>query len=183
MTVNELLAKIEEESKGQYLPIIGPDKARFLAESVRRGQPTRSVEVGMLVGYATAAIAAAMPADGRLLAIEIDRLSAERAYENLAAAALADQVDIIQADANEALDQISGPIDFVLLDAQKSQYLGQLKRLEPKLAVGATVIANGTAAYRRELGPYLEYLRHSSRWQTDTETFGDDAMEVSRLLE
>jgi predicted O-methyltransferase YrrM len=182
MTVNELLAKIEQESKGEYLPIIGPAKARFLAELVGRIQPGVAVEVGMLTGYATAVIAEAMPSGGQLFGIEINRRAAEQARTNLETVGLADRVEIIQADASEALDRIDGPIEFVLLDAQKSQYLVQLKKLEPKLAVGATVVANGTAAYRRELGPYLDYLRQSPRWETGTETFGDDAMELSRLL-
>jgi predicted O-methyltransferase YrrM len=181
-SVDAVLQEIEKRSKWEFLPIIGAAKARFLEQLVKDGKPCRTVEVGVLTGYTTITIARHLPEGCAVTGIEISDELAKRAEENVARAGLASKAVILRGDARQLLDdEISGHVDLVFLDAQKSQYLSYLKKLEPKLSPGAVVIANGTGSFQRELKSYLEYVRIPDRFQSTSEVFGDDAMEVTIL--
>lgn len=179
---DKILQRIEDESHREYLPIIGRKKGEFLFGLLKKIRPCRPLETGALTGYATAVIAAALTEGCRVVSIEINAKMADRAESNLVAAGLENKAKILRGDALEMVDALGGGFDFVLLDSQKSQYLGLLKKLEPKLVVGTIVVANSTGQYRREVGAYLEYLHKSERWQSRSETFGGDAMEISQFL-
>ena len=178
-TADTVLRDIETRSKWEYLPIIGADKARFLEDLVRAKKPCQTVEVGLLIGYATVVIARGLIDGCSLTGLEISGELAARAESNVAAAGLAAKVRVIQGDARQSLDQVAGPVDLVFLDAQKTQYLSYLKKLEPKLSPGAVIVANGAGIYRRELGTYLDYVRRSADYQSTSRVFGEDAMEIS----
>jgi len=180
-SVDAVLQEIEKRSKWEFLPIIGAAKARFLEQLVKDAKPCKTVEVGVLTGYTTITIARYLPEGCTITGIEISEELARRAEENVAQAGLASKAVILRGDARQRLDEISGPVDLVFLDAQKSQYLSYLKKLEPKLSPGAVIVANGTGSFQRELKTYLEHVRTSDRFQSTSQVFGDDAMEVSIL--
>ena len=68
------------------------------------------------------------------------------------------------------------------LDAAKREYLDYLRALERRLVRGALVVADNTKISRRELREYLAYVRTGGRYESRERDFGEDAMEVSRLL-
>jgi len=179
MTADQVLGAIEKTSKWEFLPIIGAEKGRFLEQLVREKKPCQAVEVGVMVGYTTILIARNLPEGCTLTGLEISEELAKRAEENIVQSGLSDRVAVRRGDARQSLDEVSGPVDLVFLDAQKSQYLSYLKKLEPKLSPGAVIVANGTAAFGRELKPYLEYVRKSGNYQSASQVFGSDALEVS----
>jgi len=85
-------------------------------------------------------------------------------------------------DALRAIPILPGRFDFVLIDAVKEDYLDYLRQLEPKLAAGAVIVADNTGVYRRDVKPYLDYVRDPGGRYTSREyEFGDDAMEISVL--
>ena len=43
------------------------------------------------------------------------------------------------------------------------------------------IVADNTGVYRRDVAPYLEYVRSGGRYASREYDFGDDAMEVSVL--
>ena len=69
----------------------------------------------------------------------------------------------------------------MLIDAAKEQYLAYLRKVEPRLAPGAVVVADNTKIFRREVTPYLDHVRGSGRYQSREYDLGADAMEVSVL--
>ena len=74
---------------------------------------------------------------------------------------------------------VPGRFDFAFIDAEKSDYLDYLRQLEPKLVPGAVIVADNTGIARREVAPYLEYVRAGDRYDSRAYDFDDDAMEVS----
>ena len=179
---DKILQRIEEESRREYLPIIGRKKGEFLFGLLEKMRPCRPLEIGTLTGYATSIIASTLAEGCRVVGIEINTQMVDRAESNLIAAGLENKTKLLRGDALEELDALGGGFDFVLLDSQKTQYLGMLKKLEPRLASQAIVVANGTGQYQKETASYLEYLHKSEKWQSRSETFGDDAMEISQFL-
>ena len=99
---------------------------------------------------------------------------------NAESAGLARKVRVVVGDALRVIPLLPGRFDFVLIDARKEDYLDYLRQLEPKLAAGAVVVADNTGVFRREVKPYLEYVRDpAGPWHSREHDFGDDAMEVS----
>jgi predicted O-methyltransferase YrrM len=89
-------------------------------------------------------------------------------------------VRVVVGDALRAIPLLPGRFDFVLIDAQKEDYLDYLRQLEPKLAAGAVVVADNTGVFRKDVMPYLQYVRYPhGAWQSREYDFGDDTMEVS----
>ena len=133
---------------------------RFLYMCARARKAKQIVEFGTSFGISTIHLACALRdgGGGRLIGTELEPMKAKRAQENLAAAGLADLVEIRIGDALETLkDGIEGDVDLVLLDGAFSLYLPVLKLLEPYLRDGAFVI--GENAFEQTPG-YLEYVRN-----------------------
>jgi predicted O-methyltransferase YrrM len=78
------------------------------------------LEVGTLGGYSTIWLARALPDGGRLVTLELDPHHAEVARANLAAAGLAEIVEVRVGPAIQTLPQLDGPFDLVFIDADKA---------------------------------------------------------------
>lgn len=94
-------------------------QGRMLRLFARMVQARRILEIGTLGGYSTIELARALPADGRLVTLEIDPHHAEVARGNIAAAGLAAQVEVIAGPALDTLATLDGPFDLVFIDADK----------------------------------------------------------------
>jgi len=79
----------------------------------------RVLEIGTLGGYSTTCMARALPPDGELISLEYEPKHAEVARANLARAGVADRVRVIVGPAIETLTTLSGPFDFIFIDADK----------------------------------------------------------------
>lgn len=161
------------------IPIVGRAKGRVIRRFLDRHRPTRGIELGSLLGYSAILIAGSMPPRGRLTCVEANPFLAWMVRANVAEAGLARRVKVIVGDALRVIPLLPGRFDFALLDAEKEDYLDYLRQLEPKLVPGAVVVADNTGIARREVAPYLEYVRASGRYDSRTYDFEDDAMEVS----
>ena len=174
-----VLREIEELSKTEYLPIIGRAKGRLIERLVSERNPCTAVEIGVMVGYSSILIARNLGDGCKLVGLELSVDLAQRAEANLAAAGLASKATILLGDARELLSTVRGPIDFALLDAEKTQNLNYLKKLESIMAPGAIIVANGAGLLAARMASYLDYVRSSKRYESSVEVFGDDAMEIS----
>jgi caffeoyl-CoA O-methyltransferase len=90
----------------------------------------RILEIGTLAGYSAIWLARALPADGRLVTIEVDPKHAEVARNNIVRAGLNDRVDIRTGRAIDVLPQLlaegAGPFDLTFIDADKVGYTSYL---------------------------------------------------------
>jgi predicted O-methyltransferase YrrM len=137
------------------------------------------VEFGTSFGVSTAHLAAALRDNGggRLLSSEFEPTKVAQARQNLAAAGLADLVEIRSGDALETLARdLPDQIDLVLLDGAKGLYLKVLSLLEPRLRSGALVVADN-ADWSPE---YLKRVRDPSEGYQSVAFAGD--VEVSLRL-
>ena len=110
-----------ERSAAAGLPpiAVAPNQGKLLHLMVRMVGARRVLEVGTLGGYSTIWLARALPPDGHLTTLELDPAHAEVARENLAAAGLADRVEVLVGPALDTLATLTEPIDFAFLDADK----------------------------------------------------------------
>ena len=99
---------------------VSPLQGRLLHLLTRMIGARRVLEVGTLGGYSAICMARALPAEGRLVTLERDPHHAEVARANLAAAGLADRVEVRTGRALDLLAAVEGPIDLAFIDADKA---------------------------------------------------------------
>jgi len=119
---DELLASLREEADRTGLPpiAISADEGRLLQVLLKAIKATRVLEVGTLGGYSAICMARALPADGRLLSIEIEERHATFARRYIDRAELADRIEVRVGRALDVLPSLDGErFDAIFLDADK----------------------------------------------------------------
>jgi len=130
-------------SPGSFM-MSGATQAHLLATLVHLGQCRNILEIGTFTGYATLAMAEAMPADGRITTCEIDQRHAGIAAGHFAISAHAERIDLRIGPALPVVKDLSGPFDLVFIDADKAGYLGYYRAVLPKLAPNGVIAVDNT---------------------------------------
>lgn len=95
----------------------------------------RILEIGMFTGYSALAMAEALPADGELVACEVDPYTAEFARAEFAKSADGGKIRVEVGSALETLDKLATTgesFDFVFIDADKKEYVQYFQTLLEK---------------------------------------------------
>lgn len=161
-----------------YMPISAAG-GRLLYSLVRAVRPSTVVEFGTSFGISTLYLASAVRDNGtgRVLTTELSKSKAAAARGTFAETGLDDVVTVLEGDALETLRDLSGEVDFVLLDGWKDLCLPVLRLLEPRLRPGTLVVADDIDL--AGLQPYLDYVRDSSNGYESVAFPVEDGMEVS----
>jgi predicted O-methyltransferase YrrM len=175
---SKLLKEIEGNAKEMFLPIIGRKKGKLLEALVKQYQPQRVLEIGTLVGYSAILMNQHMPKNGTITTVESNAKAASVAKINFEKTR-AKNISLIFGDAMKVIPGLSGPFDFVFLDAKKDEYYNYILLIENKLSEDAIIVADNIKMFEDEVRDYLEYVRESENYKSETYDFGDDAMEVS----
>lgn len=101
-----------------------PDQAAFLYSQTRLIQAKKILEVGSYYGHSTLALAAALPSDGKLIAIEHNPKFVAIAKAHMIAAGVANRIEFRTGEAHDILHDIDltyGPesFDLIFIDADK----------------------------------------------------------------
>jgi predicted O-methyltransferase YrrM len=159
-----------ESSKAAGLPTINvsPAEGKLLHLLARVQGARKILELGTLGGYSTIWLARALPAEGRLISLEIDPKRAEIARANIARAELANTVEICVGPAADSLQKMvsegRGPFDLIFIDADKQGYAEylqwSLKLSRPgTLIVADNVVRKGAVADRASADENVQGIR------------------------
>lgn len=119
------LQNAEEAARAAELPAIAVTAPQgMLLNLIARIHGARRVlEIGSLGGYSTIWLARALPADGRLVSLEVDPRCAQTARASVESAGLADRVEVLLGPALQTLERLHAegvqPFDFTFIDADK----------------------------------------------------------------
>ncbi len=186
--VQPVIDQLDKLCRERTIYMIGPEKARRLAELVREKKPQVVVECGTAIGYSGLWIARELKVAGRgkLITIEVDPERAKEARASFAQAGLAEVVEVRVGDARQRVKEIDGPVDFLFIDCNFSNYHPCFAGIEAKLAPGALVVADNVGVGASSMADYLEFIR--SKYQSKTEWFDmdlpwgkRDAMEITTI--
>lgn len=184
--VQAVIDRVEQECRDETIYMVGPEKAKRLAELVREHKPKRVVECGTAIGYSGLWMARELKKLGRgkLISVEISPERAKRAEANFREAGVQDYVDVIVGDARQAVTKIEGPIDFAHIDCGASNYFPCFKGLQGQLSEGAVIVADNAGISAGGMKDYLDHVR--DKYDSKTEWFDldvpwakRDAMEVT----
>jgi predicted O-methyltransferase YrrM len=136
-----VMREMEDLAEREGIPIVHWETGRLLAVLVRALDPQLVLEVGTAIGYSTLHMAEALDR-GRILTIERDPERVRQASDFLSRAGVRDKVEIVEADAMQAIEELEGPFDFIFLDASKDEYADYLRSAEPKASERALLVVD-----------------------------------------
>jgi len=176
-----VMREMEELAERDGIPIVHWETGRFLAALVRATGPERVLEVGTAIGYSTLHMAEQL-GRGRIVTIERDPERVRQATDFLSRAGVADRVEIVEADAMQAIEELPGPFDFLFLDATKDEYAEYLRKAEPKAAERAVLVVDNLLMS----GDVALEDDSQSRWNSDSlvaaRKFNEELVDSGRWL-
>ena len=92
------------------------------------------LEIGTYSGYSSLSMAAGLPPDGHIDTLEVSEKHADVARRYHAQSPYADRITVHVGPALETLERLSGPWDFVFIDADKVNYRAYYDAVLPQLA-------------------------------------------------
>jgi len=166
--------KLPQEQRHRNLE---PDSAEFLCALAAGLRAKRLLEIGGSSGISTIALAAAArQTGGRLTSIEKEAGRQTEARETIARLGLAEFVEFALGDAAEILPRLAEPVDFALIDCEKSDYI-RFFDLIPA-AGGAVIVADNILSH--DLRDYVAHIR--SRPGVDSVTLSvGKGLELTRM--
>jgi predicted O-methyltransferase YrrM len=170
--ISNLLRELEHIAIRDHLPSIGPVKGKIISDIIEKYRPTSILEIGTLHGYSAILMGNLLPDDGgKLVTIEIDKNLANIAGNNIDKAGLSDKIQVICGDAIDVIPTLADyKFEMVFLDAIKSEYLNYLRSIEQKnlMREESVVVADNVILYENEMKDYLEYVRNSGEYRSQT---------------
>jgi predicted O-methyltransferase YrrM len=125
---------------------VSPPQGKMLHLLARMVGARRILEVGTLGGYSTIWLARALPADGRIVTLELEPHHAAVARANVDAAGIGASVDIRTGPALETLDAMVAAgedgFDFVFIDADKANNCAYVDRAIALGRPGSTIVVD-----------------------------------------
>lgn len=105
---------------------ISPNQGKFLQILAKLCNAKKILEMGTLGGYSTIWMARALPENGTLVTLEIDKKHAEVARQNFNSCGLTSKIEIRLGKAIDILPKLetegAGPFDMIFIDADKPPY-------------------------------------------------------------
>ncbi|MBV9330900.1 MAG: class I SAM-dependent methyltransferase [Alphaproteobacteria bacterium] len=171
---------------------IAPEQGGFLALLVRLVGARRCLEIGTFTGYSALSVALALPADGRIVALDVSKEFTDSARGYWHEAGVENKIDLRLGPALESLDRMidagDGGFDFAFIDADKSNYdayyeralklvrSGGLIALDNMLWSGSVANADAQDADTRTLRDLNEKIHADRRVDMALTTVGDGVM-------
>ena len=187
---SEICMTIEKEARSTYVPIIRKEMGALLKVFMAMQRPKNILEVGTAVGYSSILMGENTDADTRITTIENYDKRIPIARENFVRAGMEYKITLIEGDAGEVLKTLTGPYDFIFMDAAKAQYIVILPEIIRLLAPGGVLVTDNVlqegdiiesryGVTRRNrtiydrMREYLYAVTHSEELQTSIVPIGD----------
>lgn len=162
---------------------VSEEDGRFLRLMVTTSRATRALEVGGANGYSAIWIGLGLrQTGGTLTTIEYDPVRARTLTENIRRARLSDIVTVVSGDAFSAVPTLTGPFDFVFLDAWKRDYKRFFDLLFPRLVPRGLLLAHNVVNKQSEMKDFLAAIQNDDAVMTTIVSPSGEGMSVSVKL-
>ncbi|KAK8471498.1 hypothetical protein PHAVU_003G242350 [Phaseolus vulgaris] len=168
---HECLKELREmtEKHPRNLMATPPDEGQLLSMLIKLINAKNTLEIGVYTGYSLLSTALALPPDGKILALDVNREYYELGLPIIEKAGVAHKIDFKEGPALPFLDELlkdenkKGTFDFVFVDADKNNYLNYHKRVIDLVKVGGLIgydntLWAGSVAASPD-APFMDYIK------------------------
>lgn len=194
--IDKKLRLLRENAFSRQIPTADDETLCFILTLVAAIKPKRILEIGTATGISAIAMLSACP-DAHIITIEKNQEFFREAESNFVSFGVDMHVDAINADADEAIDTLTGEFDFIFMDCAKVQYIKYLPKLKKLLKKGGTLLADDILLYGwvtgeaevpakrkmlfKHICEYIEAVTNDSQLSTTILNIGDGlAMSVRK---
>ncbi|NJL71541.1 MAG: methyltransferase domain-containing protein [Candidatus Competibacteraceae bacterium] len=143
--VSALLSKLARDTY-ETMPVpwmlTGRLEGRFLKMMVQISAARNVLEIGMFTGYSALSMAEGLPEGGTVTTLDIDPACIEFAKSYFERSPFGGRIEVVAGPALESLNKLSGPFDFVFIDADKVNYQNYYEAVLPKLTRGGVILVD-----------------------------------------
>lgn len=184
------LDELEAYAKKTQVPIIRKEMQSLMRTLLVMNKPKRILEVGTAIGFSALFMSEFMPEDGHITTIEKYEKRIPIAKDNFKRFGKEDRIELLEGDAADILKSLTGPFDFIFMDAAKGQYIHFLPDVLRLLNPGGVLLSDNVlqdgdiieskyAVTRRDrtihkrMREYLYTLKNHEQLETAILTLGD----------
>ena len=136
------LNEIEKEAKETNVPIIRTQVQSLLKLLLAMRKPATILEVGCAIGFSALLMSEYGPEDCHITTIEKYEKRIPVARENFRRAGKGERITLLEGDAAEILQKLTGAYDMIFMDAAKGQYIHFLPDVLRLLAPGGILLSD-----------------------------------------
>lgn len=157
--LQELVAETEAR-KGRMAGMLSGALTGTLLQTLAWGVNARRIlEIGMFTGFSALLLAAALPDDGELITCDVDPEAIAIARRFFARSPDGKKIQVREGPALDTLQTLSGPFDFIFIDADKENYTAYYEAALPLLAPHGLIAVDNVLWGGRILDPRSELDR------------------------
>ena len=186
------LDELEKYALQNRVPVIRKSMQSLLKFLLALSKPRNILEVGTAIGFSALLMSEYGPADCHIITIEKYEKRIPQARENFRRAGAEDRITLLEGDAANILQGLTGSYDLIFMDAAKGQYIFFLPDIIRLLAPGGLLVSDNVlqdgdivesryAVTRRNrtiharMRDYLYELQHHPQLETVILPVGDGA--------
>lgn len=136
------LDQIEREALETNVPVIRTQTQGLLRFLLALHKPMSILEVGCAIGFSALLMSEYAPAGCKITTIEKYEKRIPVAKANFARAGKEDAITLLEGDAADILKELTGPYDFIFMDAAKGQYIHFMPEVLRLLAPGGLLVSD-----------------------------------------
>ncbi|KAK7359385.1 hypothetical protein VNO77_01343 [Canavalia gladiata] len=194
--------KCQENSN--YLMNVPVDEAQFISILLKIMNAKKTLEIGVFTGYSLLATALALPHDGKITAIDVDRKAYEIGLPFIKKAGVEHKINFILGDALSVLNELvdgkqEESFDYVFVDADKAEYIKYHEVLLKLVKKGGIIAYDNTLWYgsvampeedvkvdivrikRKPLIEFNSFIANDSRLESAIVSIGDGVTLCRRI--
>ncbi|MEV0800436.1 class I SAM-dependent methyltransferase [Kribbella sp. NPDC050281] len=159
MPLDEIATELVAETQGlgrASIMLTTPDQAALLTTLTRLISARRAVEIGTFTGFSALAISRGLPADGRLICLDVDDEWTSIGRKYWERAGVADKIDLRIGDAHQSVTELDGEFDLAFVDADKDWYIQYFEAVLPLIRPNGLMLFDNTLAGGRVVGVHDE---------------------------
>jgi predicted O-methyltransferase YrrM len=156
-----------QDNQARGMGNVLPEDGRLLRMLAEVLEARQVVELGTANGYSALWFCLALrTTGGKLTTHEIDPQRIALAKENFRRAGVESLVTLVEGDAHETIQRLKGPIDVVLLDAEKEGFTDYLAKLLPLVRKGGLIIAHDSSGQAHMMDDYFKAITENRDLET-----------------
>ncbi|MCY4045086.1 MAG: class I SAM-dependent methyltransferase [Cellvibrionales bacterium] len=131
---------------------IPPEQGQFLSMLIQLTAAKKVIEIGVFTGYSSLCMARSLPADGKIIGLDVSEEWTNIAKTYWQRAGVSDKIDLRLAPAIESLDTMianneTETVDLIFLDADKEKYLTYYERSLSLLKSGGLLVIDNVLLF------------------------------------